>query len=229
MIKMVDRDGDGQVGFTEFYKMVTGGKSPPYGLGSGGRQGAAGGSALIPPSGPQIVQARNAKKKALDEFARDHSFKPETIKKAFKRYTAISGEKLGTIDYTQFCEILQIDPAPQCEEVFHLYDYEKSGLIDVKELLIGLANFTGAGKEDKLKFAFMIFDEGGNGLITKTELTTILKANHMASSDAEVARKVATIMAQGDKNGDGVISFEEFVIVSKKFPNILFASHVTRK
>ena len=33
MIRMVDTDGDGQVSWTEFYAMVTGGKQPPPGLG----------------------------------------------------------------------------------------------------------------------------------------------------------------------------------------------------
>jgi hypothetical protein len=45
----------------------------------------------------------------------------------------------------------------------------------------------------------MVFDEDGNGVITKAELTRILKANHMASSEAEVARKADTIMNQADK------------------------------
>merc|ERR1719188_716716 len=91
--------------------------------------------------------------------------------------------------------------------------------------MIGLANFTGAGKEEKLKFAFMVFDEDGNGVITKQELLKILKANHMASSDKEVIRKAETIMMQADKDGDGVISFDEFVVVSRKFPNILFPAY----
>ena len=90
------------------------------------------------------------------------------------------------------------------------------------QFLIAVSNYTGAGKEDKLKFAFMAFDEEGNGVITKAELLKILKANHFASHDAEVARKADTIMAQSDKDGDGVITFDEFVIVSKKFPNIIF-------
>jgi serine/threonine-protein phosphatase 2B regulatory subunit len=64
-------------------------------------------------------------------------------------------------------------------------------------------------QEDKLKFAFMVFDEDGNGVITKAELVRILKANHMATSDAEVARKADTIMNQADKDGDGVITFDE--------------------
>jgi serine/threonine-protein phosphatase 2B regulatory subunit len=32
-------------------------------------------------------------------------------------------------------------------------------------------------------------------------------------------------MSQGDKDGDGVISFDEFAVVSKKFPNILFPAY----
>ena len=33
MIRMIDSDGDGQVSFTEFFEMVTGGRQPPAGLG----------------------------------------------------------------------------------------------------------------------------------------------------------------------------------------------------
>ena len=72
-------------------------------------------------------------------------------------------------------------------------------------------------------------DEDGNGVITKGELTRILRANHMASCDAEVARKADTIMQQADKDGDGVVTFDEFVIVSKKFPNILFPAYSSSK
>jgi serine/threonine-protein phosphatase 2B regulatory subunit len=100
--------------------------------------------------------------------------------------------------------------------------------VDAREFLISVSNYTGAGKEDKLKFAFMCFDEDGNGVITKAELLKILKANHMASHDAEVARKADTIMAQADKDGDGVITFDEFVIVSKKFPNILVRTYACK-
>ena len=226
MIRMIDKDGDGQVGFEEFYEMVTGGKKPPPGLGAGGKAGVDG-AANAPPTGQSVVAARNAKKSALDEFARDNNLKPETIKKAYKRFQATDKDKTGMIDYTEFCEVLQVDPSPQGEKLFQLFDYEKSGQIDVREFMIGLSNFTGAGKDDKLKFAFMIFDEDGNGVITKGELTRILRANHMASNDSEVARKADTIMAQADKDGDGVVTFDEFVIVSKKFPNILFPAYTS--
>lgn len=223
MIRMVDFDGDGQVSWAEFYSMVTGGKTPPAELGGDSSGKAAPGMAPI--TGANVVQSRNKKKQCLEEFAKENNLKPESIKKSYKRFQVVDKDKSGLIDYTEFCEVFQVDPSSQCENVFKLYDYDKTGQIDAREFLIAVSNYTGAGKEDKLKFAFMTFDEDGNGVITKAELIKILKANHMASNPAEVSRKADTIMAQADKDGDGVITFDEFVIVSKKFPNILFPAH----
>ena len=136
MIRMVDTDGDGQVSWEEFYAMVTGGKRPPVGLGGEARGGAAAGrsAAPPPPSGQNVVQARNAKKSALEEFAKENNLKPESIKKAYKRFQATDKDKSGVLDYAEFCEVLQVDPAPQCEAVFQLYDYEKTGQIDAREV-----------------------------------------------------------------------------------------------
>ena len=166
---MVDKNGDGQVAFDEFYRMVTGGREPPAGLRAsarhsiigdtsidlgglkqgGGRAGDFTNTSQKTPSGPEVVKARNAKRKALDEFARDNYLKPESIKRAHRRFQVLDKKKSGVMDYTEFCEVLQVEPSVQCEEVFKLYDYNRSGLIDAKELLIALANFTGAGKDDK--------------------------------------------------------------------------------
>lgn len=162
MIRMVDKDGDGQVSFEEFYKMVTGGKKPPLGLGRGGKHGSLKQisnqfessekdqlytSAMTSPQA--ILDARNAKRKLLDEFARDHNLQPESIKRAHRRFVAIDQDKTGQVDYVEICEILQVDPSPQCEELFKKFDYRNSGTVDAKEVLIALANFTGAGKDDK--------------------------------------------------------------------------------
>lgn len=149
MIRMVDKDGDGQVSFEEFYRMVTGGKKAPHGLGNGA-------PSMMPSSdknqikSPQaMIEERNERRKLLDEFARDNNLKPESIKRAHKRYVALDKNNTGLVDYIEFCEILQVDPSIQCEAVFAKYDHRKSGMIEAKELLIALANFTGAGKDDK--------------------------------------------------------------------------------
>jgi serine/threonine-protein phosphatase 2B regulatory subunit len=77
----------------------------------------------------------------------------------------------------------------------------------------------------RMKFAFMLYDESSTGSITHTELVKILRANHLARTEAEVSRKAETIIAQCDKRNDGTISFDEFAVVAKKFPNILFPAH----
>ena len=238
------------------------------------KAGARRGGAPPPPTGASVVAQCNAKKAALDEFARDNNLKPESIKKAYKRFQATDKDKSGMIDYTEFCEILQVDPSPQGEKVFQLFDYDKSGQIDVREFMIALSNFTGAGKDDKLKFSFMIFDEDGNGVITKDELTRILKVRQLPRGMRSTPRpstneptlssalpnrritwplkiqkspgrptpschrqtKMATVRCRAHPPAlthsnvkitayvhtlAGVVTFDEFVIVSKKFPNIL--------
>lgn len=147
---------------------------------------------------------------------------PETIKKSYKRFRATDKDQSGMVDYTEFCEIMQVDPSPAVERMFSLFDHDNSGQIDARGFLIALTNFSGASKEEKLRFAFTVFDEDGNGVITKQDLVKVLKANHLAGTEAEVMRKAETIMAQSDKDGDGVISFEQYCVCAKKFPNILF-------
>jgi hypothetical protein len=39
-------------------------------------------------TGQNVVQSRNAKKQALEEFAKENNLKPESVKKAYKRFQA---------------------------------------------------------------------------------------------------------------------------------------------
>ena len=52
----------------------------------------------------------------------ENNLKPESVKKAYKRFQATDKDKSGLVDYTEFCEILQVDPSPQCEGVFQLLE-----------------------------------------------------------------------------------------------------------
>jgi hypothetical protein len=73
MIRMCDKDGDGQVSYEEFYRMVTGGREPPVAAAAAG-----------PKSGPQagsdpakLLAEKAEKRNALDEFARDNNISSE--------------------------------------------------------------------------------------------------------------------------------------------------------
>lgn len=55
---------------------------------------------------------------------------------------------------------------------------------------------------------------------------SVLKANHLSSAKA-VANKAQTIMRQADADGSGTLTSDEFLVVAKKFPNLV--SHKAEK
>ena len=59
--------------------------------------------------------------------------------------------------------------------MFEMFDADRSGTLELKEFMVCLSAFTSATKADKLKFAFMMFDEDGSGCIDRPELIKILR------------------------------------------------------
>lgn len=53
-----------------------------------------------------------------------------------------------------------------------------------------------------------------------------LKANHLATAKA-VAKKAQTIMKQADADGSGTLTLDEFLVVAKKFPNLVSGRSIT--
>jgi hypothetical protein len=63
-------------------------------------------------------------------------------------------------------------------------------------------------------------------IITKAELMRVLMSNHMALNEKEVVKKAETVLSQcGDT--EGVVSYDDYMKVAKRFPNILFSSAVS--
>ena len=61
-----------------------------------------------------------------------------------------------------------------CEHVFRTFDSDNSGKIDFKEFLLAI-NITSAGKpEQKLEWAFQMYDVNGDGTIEPKEMTEII-------------------------------------------------------
>jgi len=228
MIRMIDKDGDGQVAFEEFYELVSGGQPVPPGLwngpGGGGTKAAAPQGGAVRPGNNMQVKAkeRETKSRMLDDFAKKHNIRPEHIKKSFKKFQEGDSDKSGNISYSEFCEILDCEPSSAVQALFSQFDKDKSGQVDLKEFMIGLTSFTSANKDERMQFAFAILDTDNSGSINMDELMKMLMANHFASSQEDVRRKALTIMQQADKDGNGVITLDEFKQVTKTFPNLVF-------
>ena len=61
-----------------------------------------------------------------------------------------------------------------CEHVFRTFDADNSGKIDFKEFLLAI-NITSAGKpEEKLEWAFAMYDINSDGTIERSEMVEII-------------------------------------------------------
>ena len=107
---------------------------------------------------------------------------------------------------------MQIEQTGEYRALFKLYQGDRDGVVDIREFFLGmwtlsalkfltfimtcrcwpscgnsagLNNYTETSREDKVKFAFNLFDDDRNGFITEDELINILKANHMVCEDSK--------------------------------------------
>jgi serine/threonine-protein phosphatase 2B regulatory subunit len=227
MILMADLDGDGQVSFEEFHKLISSfqGMPPPPNTGAGagtqqqmggGMGGMGGGQQVPPPPGNPVGD--------MESFQKMHGLNNEALKKVYKQFLAVDTDKSGMVDINEFCRLLRVERSPFVERLFSMFDTDKTGLIDLKEFVVGLSNVGTEARENKVKFAFQVFDLDGSGSIDADELRKIVKATNMAS-EKQLTRKVEWLMKQCDTDGDGMISYDEFVNLSKKFPNIVFPAY----
>jgi len=97
------------------------------------------------------------------------------------------------------------------EKMFKAVDSDNSGFIDYSEFVVAAMNEKQLTSNDKLLAAFKMFDKDGSGLITAAEIKEVLGFGGNLDNAA-----IDAIIKQCDENGDGEISFEEFVAMMKK-------------
>eukprot|EP00091_Calanus_sinicus_P022955 TRINITY_DN7552_c0_g1_i1.p1 TRINITY_DN7552_c0_g1~~TRINITY_DN7552_c0_g1_i1.p1 ORF type:complete len:137 (+),score=36.82 TRINITY_DN7552_c0_g1_i1:467-877(+) len=112
---------------------------------------------------------------------------------------------------------------PIVQRVVQVFDADHSGELDFKEFVKGLAMFTmkNVDREKKLKFLFSIYDMDSDGLISNTELFTVLKM--MVGSnlkDTQLQQIVDKTIVDLDKDQDGMINYQEFCDIVGNSPAI---------
>ncbi|KAJ2439272.1 Calcineurin subunit B, partial [Coemansia sp. RSA 2440] len=118
----------------------------------------------------------------------------------------------GTIDKDEFLSIPQLANNPLSARLIDIFDTDGGGDVDFKEFITGLSTFSSKGdKEEKLRFAFKIYDIDRDGFISNGELFMVLKmmvGNNL--TPVQLQQIVDKTIREADKNGDGMIDFEEF-------------------
>jgi len=106
----------------------------------------------------------------------------------------------------------ELQQNPLVRRVIDIFDDDGNGEVDFKEFIMGLSHFSAKGDiENKLRFAFRIYDIDNDGFVSNGELYQVLKmmvGNNL--KDTQLQQIVDKTILLYDKDKDGKISFQEF-------------------
>uniref|UniRef100_A0AAR2KQT1 EF-hand domain-containing protein n=1 Tax=Pygocentrus nattereri TaxID=42514 RepID=A0AAR2KQT1_PYGNA len=138
------------------------------------------------------------------------------IKRLGKRFKKLDLDNSGSLSVEEFMSLPELQQNPLVQRVIDIFDTDGNGEVDFKEFIEGVSQFSVKGdKEQKLRFAFRIYDMDKDGYISNGELFQVLKmmvGNNL--KDTQLQQIVDKTIINADKDGDGRISFEEFCAVS---------------
>ncbi|KAH8739664.1 hypothetical protein FG386_001221 [Cryptosporidium ryanae] len=130
----------------------------------------------------------------------------------YSRFKALDTNQNGELDPHELFEMPEIADNPLVKRVISVFDTNKDGKVSFVEFVIGLARLAvGTDPEEKMKFAFDIYDVNGDGWISNGELFKVMKMMVGDNlEDQQLQQLVDRCIIQTDRDGDGLISYDEF-------------------
>ncbi|KAK7749903.1 Calcineurin subunit B [Cytospora paraplurivora] len=154
----------------------------------------------------------NQPSSVLDNIVQGTNFDRDEVDRLRKRFMKLDKDNSGTIEREEFLSLPQINSNPLATRMIAIFDEDGGGNVDFQEFVSGLSAFSSKGnKEQKLRFAFKVYDIDRDGYISNGELFIVLKM--MVGSnlkDQQLQQIVDKTIMEADLDNDGKISFEEF-------------------
>ncbi|KAM4583633.1 calcineurin subunit B type 1b [Odontesthes bonariensis] len=139
----------------------------------------------------------------------------DEIKRLGKRFQELDLDKSGSLSVEEFMALPELQKNPLMQRVIDVFDTDGNGVVDFMEFMEGVSRFSVKGdKQQKLHFAFRIYDMDKDGYISNGELFQVLKMMVGTNlKDTQLQQIVDKTIIDADKDGDGRICFEEFCAV----------------
>lgn len=113
--------------------------------------------------------------------------------------------------------------------VFRTFDKNRDGTIDFHEFIQGLSIISRGSQEQKLRWAFEMYDSDSSGTVSRAEMLEIVRGIFRLSGDKiNLPRDENTpekftnkLMAKLDRDNDGTITQNEFVRGVQCYPSLM--------
>ncbi|XP_021922808.1 Kv channel-interacting protein 4-like isoform X2 [Zootermopsis nevadensis] len=112
------------------------------------------------------------------------------------------------------------DSSHYAHYVFAALDQEQSGTITFRDFMLGLSIVMKGTLQERLRWAFSLYDVNHDGYITKAEMLAVTSAIYNLLGDSGNAADHCPQSHKLDLNNDGVITIDEFINYCSKDENI---------
>ncbi|XP_076311706.1 calcineurin B homologous protein 1-like [Tachypleus tridentatus] len=161
------------------------------------------------------------KPEELEEIKQETGFTQNQISRLYGRFTSLDKMSTGTLSREDFLRIPELAINPLGDRIVHAFFTESpDGTINFRQFVRVLSRFRRIkenekdklnSREEKLRFAFRMYDLDDDDKISRDELLAVL---HMLVgvniSEEQLASIADRTIMEADTDGDRLISFEEF-------------------
>ena len=140
------------------------------------------------------------------------------MKKLYKRFCKLDTDNSGFLEPEEFFGLKDLGENPLVRRVIKIFDKNGDGKISFVEFVQGLANLSSNGNdEDKIKFAFQVYDQNRDEHISNGDLFAVLKlmvGNNL--NDVQLQQIVDRTIVKSDTTGSGKINYPDFCKMIKE-------------
>lgn len=179
----------------------------------------------------KIMGARTSRllqQEEIEEISTETGFSANQISRLYSRFTNLDKNNNGVLSREDFLRIPELAINPLGDRIVHSFFQESNEeTVNFRQFMRVLARFRPTktklernklnSREEKLKFAFKMYDLDGDSKISREELLAVLHMMVGTNISEEQLESIADrTIAEADTDGDRHISFTEFLKVMER-------------